>query len=301
MNPQYSVIISPDSHFKNMFLVEVGRGCGRHCHFCAASYIYHPFRYFSIENILKTVHDHNLGASRVGLVGAAISDYPQLHQLCCSLVEEGYELGLSSFRLDMLNPDFLKILERGKVRSISLAPEAGSEALRHKINKHLSHNQIIESVHFLADSIIDNIKLYFLIGLPGESWDDIDAIVDLVEEIHQIFFKKGANKKITVSINAFIPKPWTPFQWAPMERRGELQKKRKHLETRLKKMKAVTVSQKSGKAELLQGMLSLGDEKVGMAVYHKINQRLQWNDAWKKAGVDVESLLHQPRRFDQQF
>ena len=299
--PQYSVITTPKSHFKNMFLTEVGRGCGRRCHFCASSYIYHPFRLYPVEKIFQTIENYSHNTRRIGLVGSALSDYPELFHLCEVLVNQNYELGLSSFRLDMISPQFLNLLEKGKVNSIAVAPEAGSERMRLVINKKLSEKQIITAAQYLADSNIKQIKLYFLIGLPYEKWEDIEAIANLVTQIQQILFSKKRNKAITVSVNTFIPKPWTPFQWALLELPEQIQAKRKFLSSRLKKIPGITFSRKSSREEILQAIFSLGSEEVGYGIYYKIVQNLSWHNAWKKAGVDFKRLLFSDKSFSQVF
>lgn len=300
-SPQHSVIISPNSHFKNMFLIEVGRGCGRRCNFCAASHIYHPFRYFAPEQILAAIQNKSPDTKRIGLIGSAISDYPTIPELCERLVNHGYELGLSSFRLDRITPSFLQILEKGKVKSVTFAPEAGSERLRKIINKGLSHEAIISSANFIADSNINQIKLYFLIGLPGEEDSDINGIANLITEIHQVFFEKKVKKTITVSVNGFIPKPWTPFQWAKMETPNEIRRKRKMLATKIKSFPNVIINKKSIKEEMLQGVISLGDNNVGQAIYLKIKNKIDWAEAWREAGVNVDNLLYNEKTFDLKF
>lgn len=293
--PQYSPIISPNSHFKNMFLVEVGRGCGRYCRFCAASHIYHPFRIFSQERILSTIDRYHQNTRRIGLIGAALSDYPQLHALCKTLVDQGYELGLSSFRLDMITPEFLKVLERGQVRSLTFAPEAGTERLRRLIHKNLSDQQIIAAAEAISYSRIQQLKLYFMIGLPGESDDDLIGIIELVKSIQKITSRRKRAVSLTVSINTFIPKPFTPFQWSPILREAEIRQKRKFLERELKKLPGVKVARKNVKDEILQGMLSLGDQRIAEAIHFKLTQNSDWSAAWKKAGIDPE-FIYQPRQ-----
>ncbi|MFZ5516002.1 MAG: radical SAM protein [Candidatus Zhuqueibacterota bacterium] len=293
--PQYSAVIGPDIHFRDMFLVEVGRGCGRLCHFCAASHVYFPLRIFPIEVILDTVETHGQGAQRVGLIGSALSDYPRLYELCSELVNRGYELGLSSFRLDKITEDFMAVLDRGLVKSLSFAPEAGTEGMRTRINKKLSDEQIYHAASIIAGSNMSHIKLYFMIGLPGETMDDIVGIADMVARIHRMKSKK---QTMSVSVNTFIPKPFTPFQWSKMERPKEIQKKRKHLKSVFTKLPGVLFPEKSIKDEILQGVFSLGDQKVAQAIYLKINQNVDWDTAWRMAEIDVEHLLYQNRDAD---
>ncbi len=300
-SPQYSPVISPDSHFKNMFLVEVGRGCGRYCNFCAASHIYHPFRVFSLDKILSTIETHCQDAIRVGLIGAALSDYPQLHQLSDELVKQGFELGLSSFRLDMITPSFLEILEQGKVKTLTFAPEAGTERLRNRIHKNLLDQQIIDAAYAIADSQISQLKLYFMIGLPDEREEDIESIVILVRKIYQILSQSKKSTSITVSVNTFIPKPFTSFQWYRMERVSEIRPKRKYLERELRKIPGVQFTQKNMKDEILQGIFSLGDRSIAEGIYYKIKNNVEWQTAWQHSGIDVESILYNPRMFEDEL
>ena len=296
--PQYSPVVCPDSHFKNMLLIEAGRGCGRHCHFCAASHIYHPFRIFSKEKILNVIQTYSDNTKKIGLIGAALSDYPRLHHLCRELVDRGYELGLSSFRLDAISADFLDILEMGKVKTLTFAPEAGTERLRHVIHKNLPDKIILEAVQAIAESQINQVKLYFMIGLPGERDDDIAGIVDLVKTIQRTLIKNRKMRSITVSTNAFIPKPFTPFQWSAMDAIAEIRRKRRYLAKELKNISGIHLIRKSAKQEVLQGMFSLGDQKIANAIYFKVKNNVDWQAAWEKFGINVDSILYQSRRIE---
>ncbi len=299
--PQYSPVISPDSHFQNMFLIEVGRGCGRYCHFCAASHIYHPFRIFSQMKILNTIASFCHDTKRVGLIGAALSDYPHLFDLSKELVDQDFDLGLSSFRLDMINAEFLEILEWGEVRTLTFAPEAGTERLRNRIHKNLSDEQIMEAARAISTSRIRQIKLYFMIGLPSETNEDIEGIVALVRKIQGIWATSRHRKAIIISVNAFIPKPFTPFQWSPMERESEIRRKRRYLEREFKKIPGVEFTRKSVKGEILQGIFSLGDSKIAEAIYFKVKNNTDWQSAWQQFGIDVDSIIHQPKKFESEL
>jgi len=295
--PQYSPVVSPDSHFKNMFLTEVGRGCGRYCSFCAASHIYHPFRIFSLEKILSMIQSQHQNTKRIGLIGAALSDYPGLFQLCERLVDQGFELGLSSFRLDMITASFLKILEQGKLHTLTFAPEAGTERLRSAIQKNLTEQQILDASDGIADSNINQIKLYFLIGLPGERDEDIEGIVELTRSIQKILWKTK-KKTIFISVNTFIPKPFTPFQWSAMETMQEIQRKRNYLEKELRKIAGVRFTRKSVKEEILQGIFSLGNQDIAQGLYLKVKNNLDWQTAWRLTNIDPEAVIHKNRDFE---
>lgn len=298
-HPSASSIITPHSHFQNMFCVEVGRACGCGCRFCAAGYVYRPVRFRSPEVLLSTIHNNPFQTKKVGLIGAALSYYPGLESLCESLIHEEYELGFSSFRVDSITPQFLSQLEKANIHTITLAPETGSGRLRKLIKKKLSDEQILETATLLATSKISTIKLYFMIGLPHETTQDIEAIVELVNEIARIFSSGTGSFEITISINAFIPKPFTPFQWYPMETEANLKKKRKYLVSNLNKIKGVTVSPKSIRSEILQGIFSLGGSEIGLAIVKKLTSGFNWKKIWKELRVEPGEIIHRQKHVDE--
>jgi len=196
----------------------------------------------------------------------------------------------------MITPEFLTILERGGVKTLTFAPEAGTERLRQRINKNLSEQQILEAARVIARSRIKQVKLYFLLGLPGETDEDIEGIVQLVTKIHQIL-APAKLRSLTVSANAFIPKPFTPFQWAPMETVSRIRRKRNYLQQQLKKLHGVRFTRKSARQELLQGIFSLGDQQVAGAIFNSVNNNLDWNTALQQAAIDVPALINKPRNY----
>ncbi len=290
--PTYTPIVTPKSHFENMFIVEVGRGCTRRCLFCAAKKAYYPYRFRSIESIIETVARWNPGAHRVGLGGAALSDYPDLEDLCETFVNMGYEISLSSFRADRVTPNLVNLFERGKVRSFTIAPEAGTERLRQSIGKGITDETLKQVVHLLKDSSINVMKLYFLIGLPGERGEDIQAMVGLIQELVSIFHSKDKRKRIRLSINAFIPKPFTEFQWLPMDKEKILTEKRYIIKQGLKGEKNIVFISKNVRDDILEGILSLGDEQVGLAIGESIVKDISWKKTIKNRDIDVDALLH---------
>ena len=293
--PTYTPMVTPLSHFENMFVVEVGRGCTRGCLFCAAQKVYQPYRFRSVDSIVETVAGKNPGAKRVGLEGAGLSDYPHLEGLCESLIDMEHELSFSSIRPDRLQPELLELLERGGVRTIAMAPETGSEKLRYNIGKRISDKVLKDCVYLLANSSMNNLKLYFMIGLPGETDDDIQAIIDVVLELSGIFSKYQSKKRIRVSVNAFVPKPFTEFQWATMDNEKALARKRKMIIQGLKGKKGITIVTKSSREEIIQGILSLGDERVGFVLLDVVRKGIPMKRAMKENGIDVDSLLYRER------
>jgi radical SAM superfamily enzyme YgiQ (UPF0313 family) len=300
-HPTFSAIVTPASHYRNMFLVEVGRGCARGCSFCAAGHIYRPRRVLTAAEVEEIVERRASGTRRVGLVGAALSDFAELESLCEHLSERGYELGLSSFRLDAISTRLLQALAKANVRSITLAPETGSEALRFRINKRISDAQIERALALISQAPMQTLRLYFLIGLPTETENDLHAIVRMVREAAAIFIRKGSRRRIVVSINAVIPKAWTVFQWAAMPERADLVQRRKRLETQLRSLPGVTIRPKSVREELLQAIFSLGGKEVGLALVRKVAENLSWPQAWSAIGIDWRGLVHRTRPFSTPF
>ena len=299
--PTYTPIITSKSHFANMFVVEVSRGCPQRCYFCAAKKTYHPYRSHPVESILNIVNCKNPGADRIGLEGAGLSDYPDLVKLCASLVEKGKKLSLSSLRPDSIQPEILDLMDRGDIKTFTMAPETGSDSLRQRIGKKITNSTLKEAVGLLGESNIHMLKLYFLIGLPGEKKEDIEAIINLVDELYANFKTKKGRKRIRISVNAFIPKPFTEFQWAAMATEKELSEKRKILKRELKGKKGVDILTKSTRKEILQGVLSLGDENVGLSILDGVEKGIPWKSALKEKGIDVASLIHRERSVDTHF
>jgi radical SAM superfamily enzyme YgiQ (UPF0313 family) len=292
--PTYTPICTPQSHFEDLFVVELTRGCGRGCLFCAGGKLYQPLRFHSRESVLDTVRRRNPGVRRIGLEGASLSDYPGLEPLAASLVEEGHEVSFSSIRVDRITPQLMEVLERSGVRSFTVAPEAGSERLRARIGKAVPDAVLIEGIRRLAGSSIDSLKLYFLIGLPGETEADVRAVSDLVRETASLFLN-SPRRRLRLSVNAFVPKPFTEFQWAPMDDAPSLERKRGLILSRLKGLHGVSFSEKSGREEGMQGILSIGGPETGMAVHDRVVRGLSWKKALELNGVDPGRDLHAAR------
>jgi radical SAM superfamily enzyme YgiQ (UPF0313 family) len=293
--PTYTPVITPLSHFSNMLVVEVARGCRRGCHFCAARHVYYPFRSHSVESILQTIRTHNQQTDKIGLEGAGLSDYKDLVKLCRQLIQEKYQVSFSSIRADCVTPELVEVFDQGNVRSFTIAPEAGTEKLRNRIGKGITDETLINTVRLLSRSKVQTLKLYYLIGCPGENETDIHEIIYLTKELSSIFRNQSKQKKIRVSINGFIPKPFTPFQWATMDSEKELNHKRKSIREALKREKGIVFVPKSAREEILQGALSLGDEKVGQALMDAVQNSISWKEAFKRNGIDMDALLFHER------
>lgn len=262
-----SFIQTEATEFGDMALTEVSRGCSRGCRFCAAGYIYLPPRERSLENLVAQVETGLCQRSKVGLVGAAVSDYPQIAELNQAILDRGGQISVASLRIDTLTAAEVAALKASGHRTVALAPEAGSQRMRDLINKNLDVAQILQAVRLLAEGGIPNLKLYFIIGLPTETEADIAELLELVQQIRALWVDEGRKRgrlgNITLSINPFIPKPFTPLQWAGMEPEKSLNNKLKLIRSGIARLGNTEVFFESLRSAQLQSLLSRGDRRLG--------------------------------------
>ncbi len=262
----HTVVVSDRSSFPNTFLLEITRGCGRGCRFCAAGFVYRPPRNWSEEAINYTLSDTK-GARKVGLVGLEYASSSIISGLCEGLIKKGFQLGFSSLRADALTEEFVRLLVRSKNYTAAIAPEAGSERLRRIINKNLTEEQIVSAAEILARVGLRNLKLYFMIGLPMEEDDDVEEIAILSKKVRDIMlaFARGRGRagKIIVSVATFVPKAWTPFQWVAFVESNVLKRRRKILREMLGSVPNIRLRLDSIEGSIMQALLSRGDERLG--------------------------------------
>jgi radical SAM superfamily enzyme YgiQ (UPF0313 family) len=262
-----SFVLTEATEFGDMALTEVSRGCSRGCRFCAAGFLYLPPRERSLERLLPQIEAGLCERGKIGLVGAAVFDHSAIGELTSAILAQGGKLSVSSLRIDALHAEEVRALKASGHKTVALAPEAGSQQLRDRVNKGLTEEQILAAVRLLAEEGIPNLKLYFLIGLPGEEDADIEELLALTGRIREVWLAiqktQGRLGSITLSVNPFIPKPFTPLQWAAMA--GE-----KVLETRIKRLRAAVGRLpnthficESLRAAALQAFLSRGDRRTG--------------------------------------
>ncbi|MBI4746546.1 MAG: TIGR03960 family B12-binding radical SAM protein [Deltaproteobacteria bacterium] len=303
--PTISRIFAHDTEFSGMQLVEISRGCGRGCRFCTAGFIYLPPRIRNPKKILNDISGQWSVASgksthieKVGLVSAAVSDYPFINSLCAPLIAKGKKVSVSSLRMDSTTDELVDALKNSGHKTMTFAPEAGTERLRNVINKGISEDDILKSVEMAISRGILNAKLYFLIGLPAETDDDIEGIVKLAKRIKKevLALTKEAGRigTITLSINPFIPKPWTPFQWSPMEDVKSLGNKLGCIKGALKKEGNIEVNHENPKDSYLQALLSRGDRRVGRVI-RKALETGSWSRGIKDSQVDTDFYVYRIR------
>ena len=303
--PTQSILFTPDTEFKEMALVEVNRGCPRGCRFCAACFVYHPFRNRSLSLLDSISKEALLKEHRIGLIGTAVSDHPQLLQLCQSILSHQGEISLSSLRVDAVTPSLIQCLREGKERTVAIAPEAGSERLRKMLKKGYAEDEILKSIDTLVENGLSQMKCYFLIGLPFETDEDVKAILLLAKRIrHQILTGSRDQKKrwrLILSINPFIPKPATPFQWVPLEEVGELKKKLRTIQRGIHREKGMGMIHDLPKWAYLQALLSRGDRRVGKILVAAHRTQGDWGQALRETPINADFYVYRRRDLDEIF
>ena len=303
-SPSRSFIQTGDSEFGTMALTEVSRGCSRGCRFCAAGFVYLPPRERSLDNLLEQVDLGLCQRDRIGLVAAAVSDYSAIQALQQGILERQGQISMSSLRLDAINDEEVQKLYRAGHKTVAIAPEAGSQRLRDFINKGISEEQILASVKMLADGGILNLKLYFIIGFPDEDQSDIDAIIELVQKISAIWREAGRKRghlgHLILSINPFIPKPFTPFQWAGMEQEKSLKKKLRFLQAAVSQMPNTRMNNESIRAAILQTFLSRGDRRIG-PLLPRLAAGDNLKQLCKKSGLSLDFYVTRERGKEEFF
>ena len=298
-----SSILTPDTAFEQTHLVEVARGCPHGCRFCAAGFIYRPPRFRPTSALAQDIDQGILQTDRIGLVGAAVSDLPELSQLCDQYLDKDLRISFSSLRADGLSPQLLSVLERSDAKTATIAPDAGSERMRRVINKGITEDAILAAVDNLVAHGVSNLKLYFMIGLPTETGDDVDAIIRLSKHIKHRFLKASRSRKrmgdITISLNCYVPKPFTPFQWVAMAEIGDLKKKIAKIKHELKKVPNLRVHADIPRWAYIQALFSRGDRRVADILSLAHNDKGNWAHTLKAVSVNPDFYVLRERDLDE--
>lgn len=284
--PASSVVLTEDTEFGDMYLMEVTRGCGRGCHFCLASVAYSPVRERSPEVLLSTAKGGLAHRATLGLIGASLSDYTRLEDLVRGLRRLGARLSVASLRVDPLPGVLLEALAESGTQTVTIAPEAGSERLRKSIRKGISTEDIMSAVERVAHYDFPQLKLYFMIGLPGEDDSDVGEIVGLLRGVRRRF-----RRRITVNVTPFVPKAQTPFERASMAPRKVLEGRFDYLKKGLRPLGVETTGESPRRSEV-QGVLARGDRLVGETLMALDGTRLaDWRRALSATGLKTEGYL----------
>jgi radical SAM family uncharacterized protein len=296
--------------------IEVQRGCTRGCRFCQPGMIYRPLRWRSPENIINSIDGlmKNCGYDEVSLICLNTGDYPHIEQVTTTLIQQHRDkhlvLSLPSLRLDSVPEKLMDILKQYNKRDFTFAPEAGSERLCRVINKNLTDEQIENTLIEAFKRGWSNIKLYFMIGLPTETEDDIKGIVELVRKINHLKQSGSKRAKIKLTVSTFVPKPHTPFQWSTQDTAEQLRKKQDIINSGIHNL-GIKAAWSDTNVSLLETVLARGDRRIGMVIYHawKLGSTFDawsecfnfnnWLQAFQKSGLDSSFYTTRERSLDE--
>ena len=298
--------------------LEIMRGCPQRCRFCHAGHVYLPARFRGASDIAKDALElaQNTGSDWVSLQSLSLLDHPEIGQILKQLRPEldrhAVSLGIPSLRMDSVSREVAELMRRPKESSLTFAPEAGTQRLRDAVNKRIQADDIAATFEHCARAGWHKFKLYFMIGFPGETDDDIQAIVNLTRELKRIARKCGPRApRINVSVNALVPKTHTPLQWAPLAGEDELRRKHSHLCSEFRTLsKRVHLSYTSYEEAFVETLLSRGDRRLAqmLTLAEERDLVLQgdaerfdfnaWRECWEEAGLNAEREVHGERDYE---
>ena len=301
-------------------VVETFRGCTRGCRFCQAGMIYRPVRERKKETIENLAKEQlaNTGHEELSLLSLSTSDYSQFEPLATDLMkmcgENNVSLSLPSLRLDSFSFQVLQEIQKYRKSGLTFAPEAGSQRLRDVINKNITEENIFSAVEQAIELGWEHIKFYFMDGLPGETYEDLDGIGKIASDIMDLNFKlkgrRGGRFRVTVSVSNFVPKAHTPFQWAAQDRPEEFRAKHDHLAKQLH-IKGVTFNYHETKTSNLEAIFARGDRKVCRLLEHAYHLGCKfdgwteyfkpqlWEQAFAETGTDLDFYAYRERDYEE--
>jgi len=312
----HSELLTPETEFADLYLTELGRGCSRGCRFCTAGFVYRPPRLWDVEAILKSLDERPDTISRVGLLGMEMINRENLELIADHIGSDGCSLSFSSLRADKISDNLLKLLRDSNLKSIAIAPDGASERLRRVINKQLTEKDLLSAAEKLTEAGLYRLKLYLMIGLPTETDADLEEFVALVQHMrdvmHRIGRERGRLSEISISVNSFVPKPWTPFQYHPFGASGKLgsgetftaRKALQNIKAKIKYLRKsfcpvpnLRIKFDNPDQALFQVVLARGDRRLAQVLLNMADSGISWKQALKRQGLNEQ--LFATRQYDQ--
>lgn len=315
----HTELLSPEAEL-GMYMIELGRGCSRSCRFCAAGFIYRPPRLWSCDAVLSGLEKRPAGVDRIGLLGMEMSDESTLDQIAAYLQTNNCSLSFSSLRADRISPRLLELLSASHLKSVAIAPDGASQRLRDVINKGLSEQDLLAAAVDLVQAGIYTLKLYIMIGLPTETEQDLDELIGLIHTLREKILPLGQDRgrvcEIILSVNCFVPKPWTPFQYVSFggldpnladEQQGVqkavavLKKKIKYLKNGLGKVSNLHIKVDRPDRVLSQAVFSRADRRIAPVLLDIGTGRRTFKQAMKVHGLSSWQYAVRPRDQNEHF
>jgi len=300
-----SCFITEETVFKNIGLIEINRGCTEKCRFCVASTMGLPYREKKIEIIEKEIASISKYTDKIGLIGTSVTEYSKMEKLHYILKKYKVKATFSSLKVSQKPETTLKILKESEQKTVTLAPETGREDKRIAMNKKVKNDEFFHFCEKLFEDGAENLKLYFLTGIPEETEKDLEAIAEMVREFHSIIMKfwkiRKKTGKISVSVNPLIAKPFTPMQWYGMPKKSQIEKNLRFLKKLLGKIPNTSLSHENTKNAIFQAVISRGDERVGVAAIKAINGNINFRKSLKEENLKIDSLYTRERDKDEFF
>lgn len=295
-------IHTPNTEFANAHLIEIVRGCGRQCRFCVADYARRWPRQRSVENTLALAEKARGITDRIGLVGASISDHPQINEIASGLVDRGFRISCASLRAETVETPLLDALADSDQGTITIAPEVATENLQKVVNKAIPIERLYHVFEEALKRDILNLRLYFLIGVPYETPADVTAIVDMAKEMRTLLLphakRSGKIGRVSFTISPMVPKPHTPFQWVAMEPPKTIAKKLDYLKREINRLGSIKVSSASARMAHQEAVFARGDRRLGKVILELANGN-SWNNAFRKYELAPDFYALRQRSFNE--